>query len=831
MNVVKPLFIGKRKSQRYVPVRHVSRESDSDSDVEIDLEKNSDSDSDSLDSPVLSSYSSSSVNSRRSMLHRVPSVSSVRLKEHASTRFDAYRYRGPRKFSRYFTLALFATLAFFILFLFHSSKSSQKSVEQAAGQKPNAPPPVWESFPFLKRYHGGIRTLVAPEANVPEYPKKDEEIAELMEKEAEEAKKLQGREKGSTVPESHVFDPYPKYSSEEYTSQYEAVQECFLDEKDTLRVPPMRNYHGIPKGMPYSVMGSYDLLGLQDNVCFERFGRLGPYGLGYSRKNGGSGAGMEGEKEGSEAVWSEVPEVDYRTVNWAKTQERCQKKNENRFKPKETVRTALYQEMGVSEDDAESEAFSTSAGRDHLNRTIIAEPTSATGKKLLPRTAVIIRTWHNYEYDDEDLFFLRALATELMLKTGGEYSLHFLVHVKDDNMPIWSDEATYQRVLNDSLPAEFRGMGTLWSERQMGLIYGGLAESFYRDLPVHGVYRSAFMPVQYFAHQHPEYDYFWHWEMDVRYTGHYYHFFDKVSSWAKKQPRKGLWERSSRFYVPSEHGSWDDFVHMVRVQTEHGTNSKSNKWAAGAANGPPSSKSTVQKAEKPIWGPERPQDDKLETFLDGETPPSAYKDDNYEWGVGEEADLIVFNPLFDPAGTNWLLADDTTGYNTTRSMVPRRAAVITASRMSKRLLSIMHRETALQRHAMFSEMWPATVSLHHGLKAVYAPHPVHVDRRWPPSYLAAIFNGGRNGATGGARTSVFSEDRQHNFRGVSWYYNSGFAPNLWRRWLGYKVDNDGGEVEELAGEGRMCLRAMLLHPVKESPLVYEHRAENDGDEQ
>ena len=371
------------------------------------------------------------------------------------------------------------------------------------------------------------------------------------------------------------------------------------------------------------------------------------------------------------------------------------------------------------------------------------------------------------------------------------------------NMQIWADDATYQRVLDRSLPFEFRGMGTLWSERQMGLIYGGLAESFYRNLPVHGAYRSTFLPVQYFAHQHPEYDFLWHWEMDARYTGHYYHLFDRVSKWAAEQPRKGLWERNARFYVPSQHGSWEDFKQMVRVQTEHGTASKNNIWAGLAASNKnlPDSAQSQQGAEKPIWGPESPLDDVVDD-PNGmyPLPPTSYAQDNYAWGVGEDADLIVFNPLFDPAGTNWILAEDVTGYNTTRGMPPRRTAINTSGRLSRRLLELMHTETAMRRHSMFSEMWPGSVVLHHGLKAVYAPHPVFIDRRWPTDYLAAVFNGGRNGASGGARTSVFSDERQHNFRGTTWYYDAGFAPNLWKRWLGYKVDNDGGEVWEVNNE-------------------------------
>ncbi len=252
-----------------------------------------------------------------------------------------------------------------------------------------------------------------------------------------------------------------------------------------------------------------------------------------------------------------------------------------------------------------------------------------------------------------------------------------------------------------------------------------------------------------------------------------------------------------------------------------GTNSGNNIWS-GPRTGNAKFRGDVQgKSDKPIWGPEKSEDDDLETH-DDVIPQTTYEKDQYQWGVGEEADLITFNPLFDPDGTTWILAEDVTGYNTTKGFPPRRAAVITASRLSRRLLNTMHRETALKRHTMFSEMWPASVALQHGFKAVYAPHSVYIDRNWPTSYLAAVMNGGRNGASGGARTSVFG-DREHNFRGTTWYYNAGFAPNLWRRWLGFRVDNGGGEEVEVNGEGRMCLPPMLLHPIKRVNLIIEGR--------
>ncbi|KAA8567169.1 hypothetical protein EYC84_010229 [Monilinia fructicola] len=125
---------------------------------------------------------------------------------------------------------------------------------------------------------------------------------------------------------------------------------------------------------------------------------------------------------------------------------------------------------------------------------------------------------------------------------------------------------------------------------------------------------------------------------------------------------------------------------MVRVQTEIGTESPNNIWSGiGGQKGQKGE--PIRKGEKPIWGPERPSnpDDWFETENDP-VPPTTYDKDKYTWGVGEDADLIVFNPLFDPDGTTWILAEDVTGYNLTGGLPPRRATIIAASRMSRRLL-------------------------------------------------------------------------------------------------------------------------------------------------
>lgn len=732
--------------------------------------------------------------------------------------------------NRYFTLVLLTTLIVFILTLSRQSWSSRREVALGLKKQP-PPPPVWEKFPFLKRYYGGIRTLTAKDANEPEYPNKrgDPVSEEADVNDVGSGLQERGDRLTKRILPSDTYNPYPNYESKEQSNENLAIGECFVGD---IRIPPVRAYAGVPEGMPDPAMGSYDIFGLRNDVCFERFGRLGPYGLGYSRRLGGTGAGMEGDREGAEQVWKDIQEVDWTKVDWADAQRRCEEANRHRFKAKRKDRAHFFQVMsdnGGPEDEpiryqssiSESGSDSAEISRDGAMNITRNDKES----KLLPRTAILIRTWHSFPYNDEHIVFLRSLLTELTLNSGAEFTIHFLIHVQDADQQIWADDEIYQRVLNESLPREFRGMGTLWSEPQMRLLYPAMPDTNYRDLDVYGFYRSGWMPVMYFAHQHSEYEYYWNVEMDVRYTGHWYELLTKVSDWAKMQPRKGLWERNARFYVPSEHGTWDDFSHMVRVQTEHGTAGKSNLWA-GLANDPNVPDHVKEQAspkfEKPVWGPEPPLNDTLDTSNDV-SPPSTMAADKGDWGVGEEADLIAFNPIFDPQGTSWLLADDTTGYNTTRGQLPRRAAITTFGRLSRRLLSTMYRDTLLGRKSMFSEMWPASCALHHGLKAVYAPHPVYVDRRWPTDFLAATFNGGRNGAAGGSRLSVFSDERQHNFKGTTWYYDASFALNLWKRWLGYKVNNDGGEQEEVAGEGRMCLPPLLLHPIKRVDLIFERR--------
>jgi hypothetical protein len=791
------------------------------------------SDDDFSDSSSLSAYprasssrhTSDSLSSTASMLPRNPSSKSfppIPKRKPPTRRYALYRL--PNKVVRYLCIGMMTTICLFIFSLVRASQMENKRILAGKVEKKPPPPPVWEGFKFLTRYYGGIRTLVPVEDNVPQYPRDEDEQPYNPNATA----KINSR----GFPSSMSFSLEPR-----------DVETCFLDVHDRVRVPAIHYYKGRPNGFPEHVVGAYDVLDLAEDICYDRYGRFGPYGFGYSVRSGGLGVGEQGEREGADEVFNDVPQVEWKDIDWAEVQKRCYGKNAERYKPFVSLAApprGLYIGGGekAKANPAAVQARSEPASTPETIKSSKANTATPTSAKIstpkptgtLPRTAFVVRAWDTYTWREEDILNLRSIISEVSLASGGAYDIHLLVEVKNDAAnPIWADDKAYRSVINASVPAEFQGLVTLWSQTQMLSVYQGIHDLYTKgpEHPVHGAYRGLQMAMQWFAHTHQEYEYFWQWEMDIRYTGHYLDLISKMENWAKQQPRKGLWERNARFYVPSVHGTWEDFRQMVRVQSE-------TPIADPLESIPGRKNASPPKKEQIVWGPLRPSDsDFFETDNDP-TPPTSYDRDRYTWGVDEEADLLTLNPLFDPDGTSWGLAEDIAGYNRSSSL-PRRAQIITASRMSRRLLTTMHRETAHKKHHAFPEMWPATVALHHGLKAVYVPHPVYIDREWPVEYLSRVLNGGRNGASGGSRTSVFG-DREHNLRGMSWFYNSGFGGNLYRRWLGLKVNNDGGEEfekvadetrDDLAvgsmrgGEGRMCLPPMLLHPVKEVEVPVE----------
>jgi hypothetical protein len=614
----------------------------------------------------------------------------------------------------------------------------------------------------LDGYFYGLRSLVPFAQYKPEYPKPSDAVpAPAVHHEH--------------MPTPTPYRPQPDYDSEDYKRKYVPVNPCYLDAAKQVPAPDMYAYNGVPQGQPKPAIGSHSVLGLREDVCFDRFGRYGPYGLGYGLKEGGTGEGLETEHEGSEVIWEKNGMVNYHGVDWADAQDRCLLENEDRFF---TGNVTFDNELALKK------------------------------QRRINRKAIIIRTFTGFKWTTHALLNFRAMISEVNLKSGGEYDVHFLLHVRNNDEPIWADDATAQRILDVNVPPEFHGICTLWSEAQMKLFYpGGFGDSFENPSwsDIHGVYRSAHMPLQHFAYMHPEYSHFWNWEMDMRWTGSYYELFDRLGEWGKSQTRVGMWERAAKYYIPELHGDWNNFTRLVDEETR-------------------------ESGRKPILGPVSfPGRTDLMNGDRFVPPTCAEGTDLSKCGVGEDADLITLNPLFDAEQSGWVFANDVTGYDKNNGRPPRRSSIVTASRLSRRLLMVMHEETWRLHHSMFSEMFPGSMALHHGLKAVYAPHPVFIDRDWPAQAIDNAFNGGRQHSSSGPG-SPFDLRNEHNHKGTSWYYNSEFAGLLWRRWLGYaQMDGRGAnggfagqgtlrggrqEEQDPSSSGRLCLRPMLVHPIK-----------------
>ncbi|KAK2593303.1 hypothetical protein QQS21_008985 [Conoideocrella luteorostrata] len=632
----------------------------------------------------------------------------------------------------------------------------REQFEEEANSKP------WLRFPHLDGYFPGLKSLVGISKLIPEYPNTTEQVP------------LPAPSNNHRMPTPSPFNPY--------NTNRDNIKKCYLDKEQKIAAPDVYAYSGVPQHMPDPVLGSYEIFGIRDDVCFDRFGRFGPYGLGYNISEGGSGVGTDTEDSNSKDVWAKSGKINYDSVDWNAAQERCAEVNKHRL---------------VQTDDETGELPRSDAER--------------VGKTS--RQGVVVRCYTDFEWTTLAVVNFRALITELSLKSGGEYTVHILLHVLDDEEPIWADDSVVQRILDANIPPEFQDLVTLWSEAQMRLFYPGqikneISNPSGRNLL--SVYRSAHLPLQVFAVQHPEYEYFWNWEMDMRHLGNYFELFDRVGRWADSQPRSLMWERSERYYIPSYHGSWDNFTKTV--QHDH-----------------------VQSGKAEIFGPVSFPDRTTLRFEErGESPlprNCGNGQDPAQCGVGEGADLITFNPIFEVSGSGWVFSNDVAGYpEVTDDSPPRRSCIITAGRLSRRLLLSMHEEVWRHHRTMFSEMFPTTVALHRGLKAIYAPHPISMERAWIPVGTAVdeAFNSGSHHSTSN-HNSPFYLGNEHVHKGATFYYHSEFAGLLWRRWLGYaQMDGRGRSGETDSGDlrggyeeesskdssGRMCLRSMLLHPIK-----------------
>lgn len=417
------------------------------------------------------------------------------------------------------------------------------------------------------------------------------------------------------------------------------------------------------------------------------------------------------------------------------------------------------------------------------------------------RTALVIRTWDTFNYTDNDRLYLRSLISETSLAYGGEYSVFLLVDVKRDDEDIWGSDADYQNALRDTVPEEFREMAILFNEELMKAWYPYVKE--YR--PVLQIYQ----PLQIFAHFFPEYEHFWQLEMDLRFSGHAGHLLKAAGSFSRNEPRKQAFQRTSFFCTPSSYPKYGDLIHNM----DAALNGDDDMFTG----------MRVPEIEKPIG-------------LQIAPPPTLNpREDNFTWGVGEDADVILLDVslnvtlglgfIFKPFVFNFSMGLDT----------PRLHSPPAMGRQSWHLLNAVHDAQRLKGLALPGESTMPSFAMYHALKVSFPPMPLyganshHFGKGEYPT-IDFWANGGppriENWGTGRGQAIYGPEflpkrpgkQKPTPFMGTTYRFNAHYPQQLWDAWMHgdpRSYDIVTGKAPSLkVWNDQVWIPNLMMHPVK-----------------
>lgn len=209
-------------------------------------------------------------------------------------------------------------------------------------------------------------------------------------------------------------------------------------------------YRGQQTDFPQARFGSYSAMGLDGDVCTDRYSRFGAYGYDEDSIDGVPG-------------FTRPASVSWDDVDWRDLQSMCFQRNSGRYRP--------GSEVNYSQAQAHFFEWTEPPRKD---RDPDSTPFSRR-KQYHARSAVLIRASHDMIWTPNHREYLRALIMELVLHSGAEYELFLLIHVRDDEMPIYSDAKTMER-LRKSIPKEFRKMALFFNARLLEAWYPKVGE-------------------------------------------------------------------------------------------------------------------------------------------------------------------------------------------------------------------------------------------------------------------------------------------------------------------------------------------------------------------
>ncbi|KND92118.1 hypothetical protein TOPH_02902 [Tolypocladium ophioglossoides CBS 100239] len=466
--------------------------------------------------------------------------------------------------------------------------------------------------------------------------------------------------------------------------------------------------------------------------------------------------------------------VDWDRVDWGKLQDDCFDRNAERFPA-----------MAPSVQVKGQTRFSW------RNQTAMKTPTPAwdafNGTR---RAALVIRSYSNFDYKPEDMWHLRSLIAETALHSGGEYAVFLLVHVQDRESNVLRSQANYDDALRAaSIPPELQSIVVLWDDH--------LLESWYEAIEEHRTMWQVNQPLQLFALHYPEFDHYWQIEMDQRFMGHAGEYLDAVSAFARNEPRKQALERATYAFNEDLHGTYKGLT----AQVDAANNGTSRAWG-------------------PVGIPDiRP--------IGPEPPVPRPEDDDFLWGIGEDADVVVTSMCADVMHTEWTFRDYITGFFRGQA-TPRWFCPPAVMRASRALLLAVHQGQHDQGLSIPSEAVLPTWALWHGLKLSYPPQPAYMRPHEPELEdfkdettrdEAAFRNKTKTpwfGTTPAQSTDGLSHGNPQSFadRGMTWWWTASWPRRIVDIWLAGDTEAERMPALLAVVDGRVYVPNLAMHPVK-----------------
>ncbi|EQL02120.1 hypothetical protein OCS_02160 [Ophiocordyceps sinensis CO18] len=464
--------------------------------------------------------------------------------------------------------------------------------------------------------------------------------------------------------------------------------------------------------------------------------------------------------------------VDWDGVDWGQLQDACIARNAKRFPSSTPSAQVKYEPRFLLRNES------------HLDPTPSWDSMPDTR-----RTALVIRGYSKFKFKAEDLWNLRSIITETSLKSGGDYAVFFLLHVQDRRKNIFASRRNYYAALREAgIPPEFQSMVVLWDD--------DLLESWYDRVEEHRTMWQVNQPLQLFALHFPEFDHYWQIELDQRFMGDAGAHLDAVSTFARNEPRKQALERSSYAFNEDVHGTYRDLMTAV---------DKANRGRSRA------------------WGPIRIPD----VVPVGPAPPAQNpEDDDFAWGVGEEADIIVSSFCADVKHVDWIFRGYTEGL-LAGGETPRWYCPPAIERVSRSLLMLTHQAQHDDGLSVPSEAVFPTWAMWHGLKLSYPPQPAYMRPRDP-------------GDGDGEETSRNPDEWRHPERtpwfgqapgqsrdgmshanpqsladsGLTWWWTSEWPREIMDVWLEGDTNADQLPGMLAVHDGEVYVPNFAMHPVK-----------------